>query len=107
MDMTNHHYDGEYTSALARCRRVLKKAGLPLYKCEGRYEPFGAEQKRTPGVWVGRVGVSSSIAIHAWLGRYPAEGAVRELEARALTVLREAGLPFDDRGWLECRRRLV
>lgn len=101
--MSTDYYVGEVASALARCRRVLKRAGIPLYTISGRYRPLGPAQKQTPGVKVSRVGLGRNIALHAWLGSAAPIEKVKDLESRAIAVLREAGLPFDGRGWLETR----
>lgn len=102
VNMEEHRYWGEVPSALARCRKLLKAAGIPLYKIEGRYQYFGPAQKRTPGVQVHRVGCSSTIALHSWLGAHAKRDETRALEQRALAVLRAGGMQFDERGWLEC-----
>lgn len=101
-DMIAHQFQGEVASALARCRRTLKAAGFELSQKIGRYHPFESTQTLTHGVRVTRVGCSSTIALHGHLGRYAKSEDIRALEARALEALRAAGLPFDDRGWLEC-----
>ena len=97
-------YAGEHRSAIARAKRVLLAAGFSWSRTIGRYHPFANKQKTTPGVRVTRVGCSDTVALHA-SGGYSSEAARlqrRGEEARALEVLRAAGLPFDSRGWLEC-----
>lgn len=99
------YYAGEYRSAIARAKRVLVKAGFAWSRILGRYP----NQKVIPGVVVHRVGVSDTVMLHIRDvdHAYTAEkrAARRELELRALKTLREAGLPFDDRGMLECGTR--
>jgi hypothetical protein len=105
-------YRGSYTSALVRCRKVLAAAGVPLSKKSGRYSPFASTQKFTTGVTVHRLGVSDTVALHATVSNSRGEplhdarssAEARALEARALAVLRDAGLQFDDRLFLECVR---
>jgi hypothetical protein len=97
-------YPGSYQSALARSRRVLKVAGVPLAKKHGRYSPFGQTQTWEPGVRLSRVGLSSCISLTSVLSTYSSstDEERRALERRALELLRADGLPFDHRGWLEC-----
>lgn len=105
--MRNHTYPGEYRSAIARAKRVLLAAGLPWSVTTGRYHPFANEQKTTNGVRVTRIGCSSTISLHVWGNHYSnpeSRAADRALMQKALEVLRADGLPFDDRGWLECSR---
>lgn len=100
-------YKGEVRSALRRCRKVLRSAGIALSKTSGRYEPFCNKQIITRGIVITRIGVSATIAVSARLGR-PRFGGnaelreTRQMESEALTALRAAGLPFDERGWMEC-----
>jgi hypothetical protein len=97
-------YAGEFKSAIARAKRALVAAGLPWSVTTGRYSPYFNEQKTTRGLRVTRLGCSDTVTVNVW-GDY-AIGAAgnerRDLLAKALEVLRAAGLPFDDRGWLEC-----
>jgi hypothetical protein len=104
-------YRGSYKSALVRCRRALKAAGLQLSKKHGRYQPFCNTQTYTSGVNVCRVGVSSTIAVTVILTdskgtpRHDSQEREerREMERRAIEVLRADGMPVDDRGWIECQ----
>ena len=91
----DQYYKGLYTSAIARAKRVLMAADIPWSTYTGRYPNHSV----SPGIKVARVGCSDKVCIHA-CGRVPGP---RELERQAVEVLRAAGLPFDDRGWLECR----
>lgn len=102
-------YQGSYTSAIARARRIILAAGMSWAKKHGRYEPFCNHQTWTPGVRVTRIGVSDAVSLSVVLRasgqEYGGDAERRErleIEARALAILREAGLPFDHRGWLEC-----
>lgn len=98
-------YPGEYRSAIARARRILLKAGFSWSQTKGRYSPYGGTQYTTKGLRVTRVGCSDAVALHVWGDNYAKREERRELLAGALQVLREAGMPFDDRGWLECGRK--
>lgn len=103
-DMAGHQYSGTHRSAIARAKRILTGAGMRWSRTTGRYSPFGGTQKTTHGVRVTRIGCSACIALHVYDGGDVLWGreARREIHARALEILREGGLPFDDRGWLEC-----
>lgn len=102
-------YNGSYKSALVRARRVLGKAGFPLSRTTGRYTPYNNEQVTTDGVSVTRLGLSSTITLHVttWASRHIETAAQREerklVLALAIQTLREAGLAFDERGWLDCK----
>ncbi len=105
--MSGPWYAGEYTSAIARAKRVLLAAGFAWSRSTGQYHPFADTKITTAGVRVTRIGCSDTIAIHVYDSNSMGEAARlarRELNARALAALRAAGLPFDDRGWLECGR---
>lgn len=99
-------YKGEVKSAIARAKRVLLAAGFPWSKTTGRYHPFASTQKTTHGVKVTRVGCSNEVALHVRWRDYESGTEARSerhlIEALAVATLREAGLPFDDRGWLKC-----
>lgn len=100
-------YHGNWKSAARRARRVLKAAGVPLYRVVGRYSPYGGAQKVEPGANVSRLGCSDAISLHARSSASSYYSATiaqadRELFARALAALRADGLAFDDRGFLEC-----
>lgn len=99
-------YAGQYRSAIARAKRILLAAGFEWSRTIGRYSPFANTQRTTPGVTITRVGCSDTVAIHShvdgWEHSEAARVAAREMTQRAIAVLRAAGLPFDDRGWLEC-----
>ena len=102
-------YLGEYRSAIARAKKLLIAAGLPWSTTTGRYTPFFNRQHTTYGLRITRVGVSDSIALHVWGDNASisdeAKAKRKALQARALEVLRAGGLPFDDRGWLDCGRK--
>jgi len=105
--VTSHTYPGDYRSAIARAKKVLTKAGFPWSTTTGRYAPYGSEQVTTDGVRVSRVGVSETVALHVHSAGWLSGGAKEEyrlINALAIATLREAGLPFDDRGWLACGR---
>ncbi len=102
VDMTQHTYQGDYKSAIARAKRILLAAGFPWSKTTGRYSPFADTKRTSHGVRVTRVGCSTTIALHAYLGRYAERGHTKLIEACAIATLREGGLPFDDRGFLDC-----
>jgi hypothetical protein len=95
-------YLGEHTSAIARAKKVLLAAGFPWSTKKGRYQPFFNTQVVTPGVTITRVGYSDTVAVHVREGRVLNREDRRWIEVLAIATLREAGLPFDDRGWLEC-----
>lgn len=106
-DMTSHRYAGLFRSGIVRAKKVLIAAGFPWSTTTGRYHPFANEQRTTNGVKVTRVGCSGTIAIHvhshAWThGNTGAREDICWIQALAIATLREAGMPFDDRGWLEC-----
>lgn len=94
-------YPGQHTSALRRVRLVMKRAGWNQGKVTGRYQPFCNEQVYYEGIAVHRVGCGRNVALH-WVDVGP--GAKRKAEwlPDALVILRAAGLPFDDRGWMRC-----
>lgn len=100
-------YPGTYQAAIARAKRVLIAAGFPWSKTSGRYSPFTNEQVTTLGMRVTRIGCSTSVSVsvHGW-SRLPFTSELKErmhfMQKWAVITLREAGLPFDDRGWLEC-----
>lgn len=101
--MTTNYYLGEYRSAIARAKRALVAAGLPWSKTTGRYSPYFSQQRTTFGLRVTRIGCSDTIALNAYGDRRISMlAAQQELQAKGLEVLRAAGLPFDDRGWLVC-----
>lgn len=93
-------YAGNYRSAIARAKRILLAAGFEWSVTTGRYTGWGdPPQKTTAGVRVQRIGCSTSIAVRV---HGAARGDNKPTEARAIEALRAGGLPFDDRGWLEC-----
>lgn len=89
----------------SRMRGILRAAGFPMHRKEGRYRPFGNQQKVFPGMLVSRVGVSKTVAV-SYSGDWHATGSQREAnkatEARAFELLRSEGYPLDDRGWIQC-----
>jgi hypothetical protein len=105
----SNYYAGEYKSAITRAKRVLVAAGFPWSKTTGRYSAFGSKQRTTAGVRVTRIGCSDTVALHVYDDHATYSDAARakrrDLETRALATLRAGGLPFDDRGWLECGPR--
>lgn len=106
-DMSMHSYTGDYRSAIARAKKVLVAAGFPWSVKKGRYTPYFNQQTVSKGVKVTRIGCSESIAIHVsgyWTASEGDRSTNRWIEALAIATLREAGLPFDDRGWLACGR---
>ena len=101
-------FPGTVKSGLARIRRELKKLNYPLGKVEGRYHPFGPRQRITPGLEAHRVGCSRSIAISFTRDHEIHESDAQREERKAITrsawaTLRAAGLPIDDKGWMDCR----
>lgn len=104
MDMSGHQYPGEYRSGIARAKKILLKAGFEWSRTTGHYSPFASTQHISDGVKVTRVGVSGSITIHVHMRHWKREEAFA-LKRRAIEALRAGGLPFDDRGWLECKNR--
>lgn len=98
-------YAGEYQSAIARAKKVLLAAGFAWSTSTGRYHPFANTKVTTPGVRVTRIGCSDAVAVHAYASGYGERESRRWTEALAIATLRDAGLPFDDRGWLECGPR--
>lgn len=106
-------YAGDYRSGIARAKRILLAAGFAWSKTTGRYEPFRSTKVTTKGVKVTRLGCSSTIVLHVHDGRdgysYNNEAVRaerRDMERRAIDALRAGGLPFDDRGWLDCNVRV-
>lgn len=99
-------YPGEYKSAIAKAKKILVAAGFPWSVTTGRYQPYGNTQVTTRGIRVTRVGYSSTVALHSYgyTGSFSSalDGERRLIEALAIATLREAGMPFDDRGWLAC-----
>lgn len=100
-DMRAHSYPWEYKSAIAKAKRVLQAAGVPWSSVTGRYAPYGSTKHWTHGVRVSRIGCSETIALHTYPHSQPRD-ETRALKEQALTALRAAGMPFDDRGWLAC-----
>lgn len=98
MSVSYAAYAGTVPSAIARCKRILKAAGFPWWEVKGRYTPFDNQQIHTPGIRVRRVGYSTNVAVQVNVER----GDHGLVEALAVSTLRDAGLPFDDRGWLAC-----
>ncbi len=101
-------YAGEFQSAIARAKKVLLAAGFQWSVSGGRYQPYGSTKITSYGVRVTRVGCSDSITLHVYDSNSTsdqARDARRNLRASALDALRAAGLPFDDRGFLECGPR--
>jgi len=95
-------YPGTWKSGIARCKKVLLAAGFVWSTTTGRYTPFNNQQKTTRGVRVTRVGCSKTVAVHARGYEFRPRDDARWVEALAIATLREAGLPMDDRGWMEC-----
>ena len=100
--MEAHTYVGHFRSAIARAKRALLKAGIPWSVTTGRYTPFDSQQVTTYGVRVWRVGCSTNISASVHGGSHKPREEIHALAAKARDVLRAAGLPFDDRGWLHC-----
>lgn len=98
-------YAGEYLSAIARAKKILTAAGFPWSRSTGRYSAFGGTKKTTDGVRVVRVGCSETVCLHVYQ-RYDYSPTHREeyrwIDALAIATLRDAGMSFDDRGWLAC-----
>lgn len=104
-EMINHRYSGNFKSGIVRAKKALIAAGFPWSVTTGRYHPFANEQRTTSGVRVTRLGCSGTITISVYDGNRmgsEARDTRRWVEALAIATLREAGMPFDDRGWLEC-----
>ena len=99
-------YPGEFKSAIAKAKKILVAAGFPWSVTTGRYQPYFNEQVTTRGVRVSRVGCSESIALHVYGYTHDISEERKQerrmMEALAIATLREAGMPFDDRGWLAC-----
>jgi hypothetical protein len=81
-------------SVIAAMKKVLKQAGLPIYRSQGRYP----DHVITPGIRVAKLGVSKWVAVSHSGTKAPE----RETEARAFDLLRQEGFPLDGRGWIEC-----
>lgn len=94
-------YAGEYKSAIVRAKRILLAAGFAWSKTTGRYP----NHVTTRGVRVTRVGCGDAISLHVHNGTYGSREERRDIHKRAIAALRAGGLPFDDRGWLECGPR--
>lgn len=104
-EMANHTYAGEFQSAINRAKKTLINAGFSWSVTSGRYQPFFNEQTTSNGIRVTRIGCSETIAIHIHDGNKMGEAARDNrcmMEALAIACLRDAGMPFDDRGWLAC-----
>jgi hypothetical protein len=99
-------YPGSYKSAIARAKKVLLAAGFPWSVIKGRYSPYYNTQTVTSGIVVKRVGFSKKISVHFRDSRAAySESVFQEgllIKALAIATLREAGLPFQDNGFLEC-----
>jgi len=99
-------FQGTVKSALQRIRKELKAAGYDLGRTEGRYHPFGPEQKIIPGMTAHRIGCSRSIAIdyhsRIWTESDADKVERHRIEHEAWDMLRSKGLPIDQRGWMEC-----
>ena len=99
-------YRGHLKSALARVRRELKKLDLPLGKVEGRYSPYGNEQKITAGLKAHQVGCSRTISVYFlhmhWHETDQQRDARKQVLRSAIEALRAVGLPFDDKGYMDC-----
>lgn len=101
---------GEYRSAIARAKKVLLAAGFEWSRTTGRYSPYGGSQHTTMGAKVTRAGcsdfVSVSVHVNTAYGRDFSPAAKRaahfEYQRSVIEALRAGGMPFDDRGWLEC-----
>jgi hypothetical protein len=90
-------------SALRRVRSVLKKHGFTLGKVLGRYAPFGTAQQIIEGWNVSRVGCGKNVSLH-----HTGKGHVNPRNpgntlADVVRIMRESGLPYDDRGLMACR----
>lgn len=81
---------------------MLLAAGFPWSVTTGRYQPYCNTQRTTFGVRVTRIGISESVSVNVWGGEHHPRDTTRLMEALAIATLREAGMPFDDRGWLAC-----
>lgn len=90
-------YAGNYKSGIVRAKKILITAGFPWSKTTGRYHPFANTQTTSNGVRVTRVGCSGTIALHV-----RAIVDAKLIETLAIVALRDAGLNFDERGWLDC-----
>lgn len=105
-DMADHRYAGQFRSGIIRAKKILLAAGFPWSVTTGRYYPYGNEQRTSAGVRVQRIGCSSTISVNVYDGvRHYGPSASEDrrwMLALAVQALRDAGLPFDDRGWLEC-----
>lgn len=103
MPETTNIYPGQVSSALKRVRKILRDAGYSLGKVTGPYSPFGNTQTSHEGPNASRVGCSRWISLH-WTHSSPYCRKKRsQWMPEILALLREAGLPFDDKGWLECK----
>jgi len=105
---TKNPYNGTVKAGLQRIRQELKAAGYTMGRTEGRYHPFANTQKHYPGLEAHRVGCSRWISVYffAHPGVFESDEARVErkrVEAEARQLLRDKGLPLDDRGWMECR----
>jgi hypothetical protein len=96
------YYEKEASSAMARAKRVLKKAEFTLSRVTGRYHPFNNQQRVSHGVRVSVVGCSDTIALTFHMPFFNS-AELAEYKARVLACLRANGLPFDDRCWLNCK----
>lgn len=106
---TTPKYAGTWKSAIARAKKVLVAAGFPWSVTAGRYTPFFNRQTTTKGVRVTRVGCSDTVSMSVWGYVHSTSEADREIvrwmQALAIQAMREAGLPVDDRGWIDCAVR--
>lgn len=94
-------FDISYRSGIARAKKILIAAGFPWSVTSGRYSPFAQTQTTTRGVRVTRVGRSGTISVHVY--REENRDTWRWMNALAVATLQDAGMPFDERGWLTCR----
>lgn len=94
-------YSHTVAAALAKTRRVLKAGGYELGKVTGRYSDYGSTQRIVPGWNVHRIGVSKTVAL-VCRGWTRSIGSAADFPS-VLSLLRSKNLPFDDRGWLECK----
>lgn len=92
------NYEGSVKSALSRARKILRAAGFPMGKVVGRYHPFMRTQTIEEGITVHRVGCSRNVAV----GAYTTSHMRHPREREAIETLRNAGMPFDEKGWLAC-----
>lgn len=102
-------YKGHINSARARVRNIIKLMGYPIGRIEGRYHPYGPEQTVIEGFRVSRVGCSRTLHVYYQIStaRMGIESDAskqqrKNLEHLVWDELRKAGLPFDEKGYMDC-----